>query len=398
MQQKPFSVVWLRRGWHLRPEALDGLQTRAPVRLQLQLGGVALSVLEDRGEPVADQAELAHEQREVLRRDELEVADGGELGHAGRALYDHAEVLVLVQAVRKGGDGAERVRLDDDVDELELRRERVEAVGHARVVPDDPHEVVPDVPLFVVEVRVVLVVRHQRRGVVQDLPDVVPPRVRVLAVFVRVEPPGVHVHLTAQVDQPPEAFEEARVRRRAVIIAQDVPFVRLARRDVHDSDFVRVDDGHPVQRTEESGETGRVHHLASPLTDVAPVLRQLQREKGRIDGDFFPPLRRRGSLPDVTSDGIRPGRRSLFRLFRFWGVECLNDILRGRRVGSQHALTQETETRAPGTTRFPLRATRGPWPASQEPKRRRDRPPPVPPSARFRYGPICASGPTRDAP
>ena len=329
MQQKPFPVVRFRRGRHLRAEALDGLQARAPVGLQLHLSGVALRVLEDRGEPVADQAELAHEERQVLRRDELEVADGGEGGHAGRALHDHAEVLVLVQAVREGGDGAERVRLDDDVDELELRRERVEAVRDPRVVPDDPHEVVPDVPLLVVKVRVVRVVRHQRRGVVQDLTDVVPPRVRVLAVLVRIEPSRVHVHLTAQVDQPSEPLEEAGVRRRAVVVAQDLPFVRLAGCDVHDPDFVRVDDGHAIQRAEKCRETGRVHHLASPLTDLAPVLRQLQRKKGRIDGDFLPPLRRRGSLPDVASDGIRPGRRSVFRLFlHFWGVECPNDILR----------------------------------------------------------------------
>jgi hypothetical protein len=37
-----------------------------------------------------------------------------------------------VQAVREGGGGGpERVRFDDDADELELLRERVEAVGHA---------------------------------------------------------------------------------------------------------------------------------------------------------------------------------------------------------------------------------------------------------------------------
>ena len=212
-------------------------------------------MLEDVGEPVAEQAELAHEQGEVLGRDELEVSDGRELGHARRALHRDAEVLVLVQVVGEGGDGAERMRLDDDVHELELRRERVEAVGHARVVPDDAHQVVPDVPLFVVEVRVVLVVRHQRRGVVQDLPDVVPPRVRVLAVLVRVEPAGVDVDLAAQVDQTPEPLEEARVRRRPVVVSQDLSFVRLSRRDVHDPDFVRVDDGHSVQRTEKAGET-----------------------------------------------------------------------------------------------------------------------------------------------
>jgi len=52
------------------------------------------------------------------------------------------------------------VRLDDDVDELELCRERVEAVGRASVDPDDPHEVIPDVPLFIGEVRVVLCGAH----------------------------------------------------------------------------------------------------------------------------------------------------------------------------------------------------------------------------------------------
>ncbi len=58
------------------------------------------------------------------------------------------------------------MRFDDDVYELELSQERVEAVGHARVVPDDAHQVVPDVSLFVVEVWIVLVVSHQGGSVV----------------------------------------------------------------------------------------------------------------------------------------------------------------------------------------------------------------------------------------
>ena len=154
-------------------------------------------MLEDRGEPVSEQAELPHEQREALRRNELEVADGGELGHSGGALDGDAEVFVLVQVVREGGDGAERVGLDDDVDELVLRRERVEAVRNARVVPDDADKVVADVPLFVVKVRVVLVVWHQCGGVIQNLANVVPPSVRVLAILVGVKAASVNVNLTA---------------------------------------------------------------------------------------------------------------------------------------------------------------------------------------------------------
>ena len=59
------AVLWLfRRFWgrrHLRAEALDGLQACAPVSLHLDLHGVALCVLEDRGEPVCEEAELAYE-------------------------------------------------------------------------------------------------------------------------------------------------------------------------------------------------------------------------------------------------------------------------------------------------------------------------------------------------
>jgi hypothetical protein len=58
------------------------------------------------------------------------------------------------------------VRLNNDIDELELCREGVEAVKHSRVVPNDAHEVVTDVALFRVKLWVVGVVRHHRRGVV----------------------------------------------------------------------------------------------------------------------------------------------------------------------------------------------------------------------------------------
>lgn len=102
-----FHRLWRRR--HLRAEALDNLQARAPVRLHLDLHGVALCMLEDRREPVREEAELAHEQGEVFRRYELKVPGGCELRHARRALYRHAEVLVFVLRLRAScGGGAGR--------------------------------------------------------------------------------------------------------------------------------------------------------------------------------------------------------------------------------------------------------------------------------------------------
>ena len=58
------------------------------------------------------------------------------------------------------------MRLNNDIDELELCREGVETVRHSRIVPYDADEVVTDVALFRVKLRVVRVVRHHRRGVV----------------------------------------------------------------------------------------------------------------------------------------------------------------------------------------------------------------------------------------
>lgn len=59
-------------------------------------------MLKDRREPIRQEAELANEEGQVLRRDQLEVAYRRELGHARSALHRDAEVLVLVQAVGEG--------------------------------------------------------------------------------------------------------------------------------------------------------------------------------------------------------------------------------------------------------------------------------------------------------
>ena len=165
------------------------------------------------------------------------------------------------------------MRLDDDIDELELRRECIKAVGHTQVVPYDAHEVVTDMAFLAVKVRVVRVVRHHRRGVVQYLPDIVPPRICIFAVLVWVHPPSIHVYLPAQVDQPPDALQETRVRRRAVVVPEYLPLMRLAERDVHDAHFVCVDDGEPVEHAEQHGQTRRVDHLAAPLPCIAHVRR-----------------------------------------------------------------------------------------------------------------------------
>lgn len=102
---------------------------------------------------------------------------------------------------------------------MELCREGVEAVRQSRVVPYDAHKVVTDLDVALLRVReqVVRVVRHQRHGEVQDLPNVVPSRVCVLAVFIRVEPPIIHDHLPTQVDQPSDRCRERMSER-------DVPY------------------------------------------------------------------------------------------------------------------------------------------------------------------------------
>ena len=99
----------------------------------------------------------------------------------------------------------------------------------------------------IVKVWVVLMVQHQHRSMVQDLPDVVPPCVCILAILVQVEPPSLHVHLTVWVDQPSEPFKEACIYWQAMVVAQDILLVHLARCDIHDSNFVCVNDGHLVQ-------------------------------------------------------------------------------------------------------------------------------------------------------
>ena len=62
--------------------------------------------------------------------------------------------------------------------------------------------------------------------------------------------------MTPQVDQLFKPFEEVGVCRRAMVVTQDVPFMYLARCNKDDSEFVRVNDGHSVQRTGKGGRRG----------------------------------------------------------------------------------------------------------------------------------------------
>ena len=135
-------------GKHLVPEPLDGIQSGPPIRDNLLTLRVLIRALPDGDKPVRKETDLPHELRKVRGGYELEVTDWRKLDHSWRALHGDLEVLVLVEIVGERCDGASRVRLDDDVHELELGGERVEPVRLARVVPNDPDVIIPDVRLF----------------------------------------------------------------------------------------------------------------------------------------------------------------------------------------------------------------------------------------------------------
>lgn len=149
------------------------------------------------------------------------------------------------------------MRLDDDVQELELCRERIELVWPAPIVPHDPDVVVADVSLLVHAVFVVGRVGHHCGGMEEDLADIIPPRVSIFSVFVRVQAPSVDIDLPTEIDETPNSFKETGICRGAVGISEDLKLVGLARGDIHNTDFVCVDDGRTVKVSEE-GRKGRL--------------------------------------------------------------------------------------------------------------------------------------------
>lgn len=93
-----------------------------PVSFHLDTDGIVLGVCEDRCEPIGQQTELPNEKGEVFRRYKLKMSKGSKLGHAWRRLDSDLEIFGLVEIVGKGSNSTKRMRVHDDVYELELRR------------------------------------------------------------------------------------------------------------------------------------------------------------------------------------------------------------------------------------------------------------------------------------
>jgi len=75
------------------------------------------------------QVRICQDQFQVSWLSELEVANWREFGHVQCRLNGNFKVLIFVNVVRKGGDGAERMGFNNDVDKLELGLQRVEFVN-----------------------------------------------------------------------------------------------------------------------------------------------------------------------------------------------------------------------------------------------------------------------------
>ena len=89
-------------------------------------------------------------------------------------------------------------------------------------------------------------------------------------------------------------------------ISKDFEFVGLTGGNIHDTDFMRVDNGGSVESTK---QVGKSRYVLDPLqlrgAYEARIGRELQDEIRRVDDNFFAPLRWCGSTPDVSSNGIR---------------------------------------------------------------------------------------------
>jgi len=114
-----------------------------------------LSLRKHCGKPIRQQAELTYKEWEVFGGYDFEIAHGSKLRHPRGALNGDLEIFIFVKVVGECSDSAKGMRFDDDVDELELCGQSVEAVRPTRIVPDDPHIVVANMALFEIEMRVV---------------------------------------------------------------------------------------------------------------------------------------------------------------------------------------------------------------------------------------------------
>lgn len=85
-------------------------------------------------------------------------------------------------------------------------------------------------------------------------------------------------------------------------VSEDIKLVGLSWRDVHDPDFVCVDDRGAIEVSEEGRKCRFIDD--STMSRGVGIGRQLEWEEGRVDADLLSTLRWSSLTPYVTCDGV----------------------------------------------------------------------------------------------
>jgi hypothetical protein len=146
----------------------------------------------------------------------------------------------------------------------------------------------------------------------ENLTNVVPPGVCVFSVFVRVKATSVDVDLPTEIDETADSFEETGIGGRAVSVLKNLQFLGLARGDIHDTNFMRVNDRCTVKVSEE-GRKGRLVD-DSTMSWGARIRRELEWQERRVYHNLFSALGGSRPTPDITCNGVGSGEgRSIVR-------------------------------------------------------------------------------------
>lgn len=109
----------------------------------------------------------------------------------------------------------------------------------------------------------------------EDLTNIVPPCVGIFPIFVRVKTASVDVDLPTEIDETANTFKETGISGRAMGVLENLQLLGLARGDIHDTNFMSVNDRCTVKVSEESGKGRLVNN--STVRWGAGVRRELKR-------------------------------------------------------------------------------------------------------------------------
>ena len=182
---------------------------------------------------------MAKGNRELFCGYDLELADWRDAGQCRCRLEDYFEELVLVLVVRIRPSCANRMRLDDHVDQGVLGWNGIEFERNSPVIPNDFDPIVTD---FLLLEETVVNVGHDGGDVIDDLTHIVPPRIRVISVGFRPQSASVDFELIAGLDDTTKLRQKTSICGRAMFIVEDFGFFGLIRGDIQDADFMSVDD------------------------------------------------------------------------------------------------------------------------------------------------------------